>query len=119
MKARVPPGPVAVFAASNFPFAFSVLGGDTALALAAGNKVLVKAHPGHPERSRRVHALAQTALAERGLPAGVIGMVDGGAPAVGVQLVRQPLVAAAAFTGSVRGGLLPSRRKRRGFQGPA
>lgn len=105
LKVRVPLGPVAVFAASNFPFAFSVLGGDTASALAAGCTVLVKAHPGHPELSRRVHALAQAALAELGLPAGVIGMVEGGAPAVGVHVVRHPLVAAAAFTGSVRGGL--------------
>ena len=105
VKVRVPLGPVAVFAASNFPFAFSVVGGDTASALAAGCTVIVKAHPGHPELSRRLHVLAQAALAELVLPAGVIGMVEGGGAAVGVHLVRHPLVAAAAFTGSVRGGL--------------
>ena len=105
LRVRVPLGPVAMFAASNFPFAFSVLGGDTASALAAGCTVVVKAHPGHPELSRRVHALALAALAEAGLPAGVIGMVEGGTPAVGIGLIRHPLVAAAAFTGSVRGGL--------------
>ena len=66
----VPVGPVAVFAASNFPFAFSVLGGDTASALAAGNTVVVKAHEGHPELSRRVSELAQVALSRAGAPAG-------------------------------------------------
>ena len=61
-RVHVPLGPVAMFSASNFPFAFSVLGGDTASALAAGCSVVVKAHPGHPQTSVRVHALVQAAL---------------------------------------------------------
>lgn len=104
-RVQVPLGPVAMFSASNFPFAFSVLGGDTAAALAAGCPVVIKAHPGHPELSRRTHALAQDALRALGLPPGLIGMVEGATPAVGVALVRHPAIRAAAFTGSVRGGL--------------
>ncbi|MBI3367078.1 MAG: aldehyde dehydrogenase family protein, partial [Burkholderiales bacterium] len=77
MRVRVPLGPVAMFAASNFPFAFSVLGGDTASALAAGCPVLVKAHPGHPRLSRAVAALAHRVVAEQGLDAGVFGLVEG------------------------------------------
>lgn len=103
-RVRVPLGPVAMFAASNFPFAFSVLGGDTASALAAGCPVLVKAHPGHPELSRATAALAQRVVAAQGLPAGVFGIVEGASTAVGVQLVRHPQIAAVAFTGSYRGG---------------
>lgn len=102
---RVPLGLVAVFAASNFPFAFSVLGGDTASALAAGCPVVVKAHPGHPALSQKVHALIQATLRSKGLATGLIGMVQGAEVAVGVQLIRHPLVAAAAFTGSTRGGV--------------
>ncbi len=94
-----------MYAASNFPFAFSVLGGDTASALAAGCPVVVKAHPGHPLLSRRVHDLVQAVLRAQGLPAGLIGMVQGAGHEVGVALVRHPLIAAAAFTGSTRGGL--------------
>ncbi|MBQ0960248.1 aldehyde dehydrogenase (NADP(+)) [Ideonella sp. 4Y11] len=101
---RVPLGPVAVFAASNFPFAFSVLGGDTASALAAGCPVVVKAHPGHPQLSQQTFALIQRVLAAQGLPAGLIGGVQGAAVEVGVQLIRHPLIAAGAFTGSTRGG---------------
>lgn len=101
---RVPLGPVAMFAASNFPFAFSVLGGDTASALAAGCPVVVKAHPGHPQLSQRVFGLIQRVLAEQGLPAGLVGMVQGAGVDVGVSLIRHPLVAAGAFTGSTRGG---------------
>jgi acyl-CoA reductase-like NAD-dependent aldehyde dehydrogenase len=103
-RVRVPLGPVAMFAASNFPFAFSVLGGDTASALAAGCPVVVKAHPGHPGLSRATAALAQRVVAAQGLPAGVFGMVEGAAVEVGVGLVRHPGVAAVAFTGSLRGG---------------
>ena len=65
-----PIGPVAVYAASNFPFAFSVAGGDTASALAAGCPVLLKAHPSHPELSTATGALVTEALAEAGAPAG-------------------------------------------------
>lgn len=99
-RVAVPVGPVANFAASNFPFAFSVLGGDTAAALAAGCPVVVKAHPGHPRLSRAVFELATAVL-----PAGVLQLVEGAGTAVGVALVRDPAIAAAAFTGSVRGGV--------------
>jgi len=105
MRVRLPLGPVAMFAASNFPFAFSVLGGDTAAALAAGCTVVVKAHPGHPMLSRAVVEMAQGVVAAQGLPAGVFGAVEGAAAAVGVSLVQHPDIAAVAFTGSVRGGL--------------
>ncbi|MFF3287718.1 aldehyde dehydrogenase (NADP(+)) [Streptomyces sp. NPDC003023] len=99
---KVPLGVVAVYAASNFPFAFSVPGGDTASALAAGCPVVVKAHPDHPATSELVAAVLRRAAAEHGIDASVIGLVHGfGA---GVELVRHPLVAAAGFTGSVRGG---------------
>ena len=103
-RVRVPVGPVAMFSASNFPFAFSVLGGDTAAALAAGCPVVVKGHPAHPELSRQTAALAQRAVAEQGLPASVFGFVQGGAIEVGVQLVQAPAIAAVAFTGSFKGG---------------
>lgn len=109
MRVRVPLGPVAMFSASNFPFAFSVLGGDTASALAAGCPVVVKAHPGHPALSRAVAQIARDAVQAQGLPAGVFGMVEGASPAVGVALVQHPLVKAVAFTGSVRGGLALER----------
>ena len=101
---RIPLGPVAMFSASNFPFAFSVLGGDTASALAAGCPVVVKAHTGHLMLSNRVHALAQKVLSEQGLPSALIGMVQGGGRDVGVTLVRHPAIAAGAFTGSTSGG---------------
>ncbi|WP_395244367.1 aldehyde dehydrogenase (NADP(+)) [Agromyces sp. MMS24-K17] len=97
-----PIGPVAVFAASNFPFAFSVLGNDTASALAAGAPVVVKAHPGHPELSRRVAAIGRDALAAAGGTADALQLVEG--LDAGVALVGHPLVAAVGFTGSTRGG---------------
>jgi NADP-dependent aldehyde dehydrogenase len=100
----VPLGPVAMFSASNFPFAFSVLGGDTASALAAGCPVVVKAHSGHLHLSNRVFGLVQQVLAAQGLPAGLVGMIQGGGTDVGVRLVRHPAIAAGAFTGSTRGG---------------
>ena len=70
-----PLGPVAVYAASNFPFAFSVLGNDTASALAAGCPVVVKAHPGHPELSRRTAELASRTLEEAGAPVGTLSLI--------------------------------------------
>ncbi|WOI46352.1 aldehyde dehydrogenase (NADP(+)) [Acidovorax sp. BLS4] len=103
-RVRVPVGPVAMFSASNFPFAFSVLGGDTASALAAGCPVVVKAHPAHPELSRQTAALAQSVVAARGLPAGVFQLVQGGSIEAGVRLVQAPAIAAVAFTGSFKGG---------------
>ncbi|GAA2381134.1 aldehyde dehydrogenase (NADP(+)) [Streptomyces viridochromogenes] len=99
---KVPLGVVAVYSASNFPFAFSVAGGDTASALAAGCPVVVKAHPDHPALSELVAHVLRNAAAEHGVPAGVVGLVHGFE--AGLELIRHPLVAAAGFTGSVRGG---------------
>lgn len=103
-RQRVALGPVAVFSASNFPFAFSVLGGDTASALAAGCPVVVKAHSGHLLLSIRVAGLIQTVLSHQGLPTGLISVVQGSGTDVGVQLIRHPAIAAGAFTGSTVGG---------------
>ncbi len=103
-RVRIPLGPVAMFSASNFPFAFSVLGGDTASALAAGCPVVVKAHPGHPKLSRKVFELARAVIAEQGLPQGLFGLVEGAGVETGVELVRHPDIAAVAFTGSFNGG---------------
>jgi NADP-dependent aldehyde dehydrogenase len=102
-----PVGPVAVFAASNFPFAFSVAGGDTASALAAGCPVVVKAHEAHPRTSVATGRVVSTALAKAGAPAGVFGLVHG--VEAGVALLRHPALAAAGFTGSARGGLALQR----------
>ena len=104
MNTLVPLGPVAMFSASNFPFAFSVLGGDTASALAAGCPVLVKAHSGHPRLSREVYALAQKVLRELNLAPGIIQLVEGAGSEVGVGLVQHPDIKAVAFTGSFQGG---------------
>lgn len=95
-------GPVAVFSASNFPFAFSVAGGDTASALAAGNPVVVKAHSGHPRLSLRTAELVAAALEDAGAPAGSLALVEG--REAGNALVQHPLIRAAGFTGSVSGG---------------
>jgi NADP-dependent aldehyde dehydrogenase len=100
----VPIGPVANFAASNFPFAFSVPGGDTIAALAAGCPVVVKAHPSHPETSRRCAALIAGALVDAGAPEGMFAMIEGASVEVGAALVMAPEIAAVAFTGSRRGG---------------
>jgi acyl-CoA reductase-like NAD-dependent aldehyde dehydrogenase len=100
----VPRGPVAVFGASNFPLAFSVAGGDTASALAAGCPVIVKAHPAHPATSELVGRCLVDAVGRSGLPAGTFGLLHGREQHVGEQLVRAPAVVAVAFTGSLRGG---------------
>lgn len=105
MRVNVPLGPVAMFSASNFPFAFSVLGGDTASALAAGCPVVVKAHPAHPGLSNAVFELAQAAAQRAGAPAGVVSMVSGASKEVGIHLVRHPDIGAVAFTGSFIGGM--------------
>ncbi|GAA2264439.1 aldehyde dehydrogenase (NADP(+)) [Glycomyces scopariae] len=97
-----PIGPVLNFAAGNFPFAFSVAGGDTAAALAAGNPVIVKAHPGHPRLAARTAALAAAALEGAGLPAGTLQLIEG--VDEGVAMLKHPLIKAASFTGSLRGG---------------
>ncbi|MFG1992282.1 aldehyde dehydrogenase (NADP(+)) [Actinoplanes sp. NPDC048988] len=99
---RVPLGPVLNFAASNFPFAFSVLGGDTASALAAGCAVVVKAHPGHPKLSDRTAEVARAAIASTGLPADAVTVIHG--QDEGVAALRDPRITAATFTGSVAGG---------------
>lgn len=95
-------GPVAVFSASNFPFAFSVAGGDTASALAAGNPVIVKAHSGHPRLSGRTAAIVSDALEAAGAPAGSLALVEG--REAGNALVQHPSIQAAGFTGSLGGG---------------
>ncbi|KUL26771.1 aldehyde dehydrogenase [Streptomyces regalis] len=99
---KVSLGVVAVYSASNFPFAFSVAGGDTASALGAGCPVVVKAHPDHPALSELVAAVLRRAAAEHGIPEGVIGLVHGFE--AGIELIKHPLVTAAGFTGSIRGG---------------
>jgi NADP-dependent aldehyde dehydrogenase len=99
---KVPLGVVAVFSASNFPLAFSVPGGDTASALAAGCPVVVKAHPDHPATSELAAAALRSAAAEVGLPEDTVVLVHG--RQAGVDLVRHPLVSAVGFTGSVPGG---------------
>ena len=95
-------GVVAVFGASNFPFAFSVAGGDSASALAAGCAVVHKAHPAHPRLARRTAGLVVEALLSAGAPTGLFALVEG--QEEGVRLVRHPLVKAVGFTGSTRGG---------------
>ena len=102
---NVPLGPVAVFGASNFPLAFSVAGGDTASALAAGCPVIVKAHPAHPGTSELVGRAIQAAVASVGLPPGVFSMIHDSGYEVSQALVADPRVKAAGFTGSRRGGL--------------
>lgn len=104
MRVRVPVGPVAMLSASNFPFAFSVLGGDTASSLAAGCPVVVKGHPAHPDLSRRTAALAREVVASQGLDSGVFQFVEGASVEIGVALVKAPAIAAVAFTGSFKGG---------------
>jgi len=100
----IPIGPVAVFGASNFPFAFSVAGGDTASALAAGCPVIVKAHPGHPGTSELVARAILAAGEQHGFPPGFFSLVQGDTVRVGQTLVEHPLLEAVGFTGSLRGG---------------
>lgn len=99
-----PVGPVAVFGASNFPLAFSVAGGDTAAALAAGCPVVVKAHSAHPGTSEIVAEAIHVAIEKCGIHAGVFSMVHGGSREVGTSLVQHPLINAVGFTGSLGGG---------------
>jgi NADP-dependent aldehyde dehydrogenase len=99
-----PLGPVLNFAASNFPFAFSVMGGDTASALAAGCPVIVKAHSGHPLLAKTTEKIAGAALVEAGIPRDVLQIVFG-QPA-GIGLITHPKIRAGAFTGSFEVGNL-------------
>lgn len=103
VRVHRPLGPVAVFGASNFPFAFSILGNDTGAALAAGCPVVAKAHPAHAGLSLRQAEIARQALADAGAPTGTFAVVSG--HQVGVDLVQAPEITAVAFTGSQAGGL--------------
>ncbi len=97
-------GPVAVFGASNFPLAFSVAGGDTASALAAGCPVVVKAHDAHPGTSELVGRAITEAVADAGLPAGTFSLLFGSGPGLGIALVTDPRIKAVGFTGSRSAG---------------
>ncbi|WP_435311394.1 aldehyde dehydrogenase (NADP(+)) [Primorskyibacter sedentarius] len=99
-----PVGPVAVFGASNFPLAFSVAGGDTAAALAAGCPVVVKGHGAHPGTSEIVGDAIVAALDKLGMDAGIFSLIQGGNRAVGAALVTDPRIKAVGFTGSLGGG---------------
>lgn len=98
-------GPVVVFGSSNFPLAFSVAGGDTASALAAGCPVVVKAHPAHPGTSELVGRAVRSAVQKCGLPEGVFSLLAGVGNDLGLALVKHPGVQAVGFTGSRGGGL--------------
>jgi len=102
---QLPLGPVAVFAASNFPLAFSVAGGDTASALAAGCPVIIKAHSAHPATSEWVMRAIETAIRICHMPAAVVSLLQAKSYSVSHQLVQQPEIKAAAFTGSMRVGM--------------
>lgn len=101
----IPLGPVAVFGASNFPLAFSVAGGDTASALAAGCTVVVKGHPAHPGTSELVAGAIARAVEKAGVPAGVFSLVNGTSNDLGAALVTDPRIKAVGFTGSRGGGI--------------
>lgn len=103
-KMLVPLGPVVVFGASNFPFAYSTAGGDTACAFAAGCSVVVKAHPAHAATSQMVAGAINSAIKKLDLPTGLFTHVHGAAVAVGEALVKHPLTKAVGFTGSFTGG---------------
>ena len=104
-RVNVAIGPVAVFGASNFPLAFSVAGGDTASALAAGCPVVVKGHPAHPGTGELVARAIANAVKDSGLPAGVFSYLPGETNELGAALVRDPRIQAVGFTGSRGGGL--------------
>ncbi len=101
----IPLGPVAVFGASNFPLAFSVAGGDTASALAAGCTVVVKAHDAHPGTSELIGRAIADAVADAGLPAGTFSLLFGSGPELGIALVTNPRIKAVGFTGSRAAGM--------------
>jgi alpha-ketoglutaric semialdehyde dehydrogenase len=96
----LPVGPVVVFGSSNFPLAFSVAGGDTASALAAGCPVIVKAHRAHPGTSELVAGAVSRAVEASGMPSGVFSLLHGAGAEIGIALVRHTLTRAAGFTGS-------------------
>ncbi len=100
----VPIGPVAVFCASNFPLAFSVAGGDTASALAAGCPVVVKSHSAHPGTAETVGEAVRRAAAAAGMPDGVFSLIHGSGNVVGQRLAAHPAIRAVAITGSLKAG---------------
>ena len=103
-RRAVPLGPVAVFGASNFPLAFSVAGGDTASALAAGCPVVVKAHDAHPGTSEYVARAVVAAADATDMPPGVFSLLYGDGPGLGTALATDPRIAAVGFTGSRSAG---------------
>lgn len=103
-RIHIPLGPVLNFSASNFPFAFSVAGGDTAAILAAGCPVIVKAHSGHPELSDATAKVVSDALHKAGMPAGVFSLIHG--QQAGVAVLKDPRIKAGSFTGSIYVGRL-------------
>jgi NADP-dependent aldehyde dehydrogenase len=104
-KMLVPIGPVLVFGASNFPFAFSTAGGDTAAALAAGNPVIVKAHESHLGTNEMMATAIKQAAVKCNMPDGIFSFVIGEGPTTGMQLVKHPAVKAIGFTGSYKAGM--------------
>lgn len=103
-KFNIPLGPVVVFGASNFPFAYSTAGGDTACSLAAGCSVVVKAHPAHAITSERVAAIVKAAATSSGMPQDVFQHVHGKSFEISNLLVKHFITQAVAFTGSYSGG---------------
>ncbi len=103
-RTHLPVGPVINFSASNFPFAFSVMGGDSAAVLAAGCPLIVKAHSGHPELSDATAAVAAEALAAAGMPEGTFQLIHG--REAGVAVLKDSRIKAGAFTGSIAVGRL-------------
>ncbi|MDX1618513.1 MAG: aldehyde dehydrogenase (NADP(+)) [Balneolaceae bacterium] len=101
---QIPLGPVGIFGASNFPLAFSVAGGDTASALAAGCSIVVKGHPAHPGTSEMIAEAILAAVKKTGMPEGTFSMVHGVSHEVGMAIVQHPLIKAIGFTGSFKGG---------------
>ncbi len=103
-KMLMPIGPVVVFGASNFPLAYSVAGGDTASALAAGNPVIVKGHPAHPGTSEMAARAIVQAAKVTSMPDGVFALLQGPSNELGLKVVEHPAAAAVGFTGSLQGG---------------
>ena len=103
-RINIPIGPVIVFAASNFPLAYSTMGGDAVSALAAGCPVIVKAHESHLGTNALVAEVVMTAAMETGMPDGIFSSLNGDGFETGKLLVTHPLTAAVGFTGSLKGG---------------
>ncbi len=99
-----PLGPVGIFGASNFPLAFSVAGGDTASAIAAGCTVVAKAHPAHPGTCELIASAITTAIQKCNMPDGTFSLLHGTSHEVGMAIVKHPLIKAVGFTGSLGGG---------------